>query len=117
MSDEKPPFFVGQRVRFTQRALRCFKPRTAAAHCGAVVSLVRTGNAPRDWNARVKHDGHKRVSGQTWCGFLEPVPPGDLGLDETCRQLVAAYHAGEASGDYTAALLLADRIIELRGGS
>ncbi|VTR98924.1 unnamed protein product [Gemmata massiliana] len=61
---------------------------------------------------RVLRDGLKRAD---WWGesMWEPVPMSDLGADETCNALVAAYQAGERE----AALALADRLIEIHGGT
>ena len=113
MSDantEAAPFKVGQHVRVKEpHRFQRWKKQPV----GVVVWVDPPGRAMNAWFVGVRREGTKCAIHGFWGERLEPIPLDDLSLDETCAQLVAAYHAG----DKTAAIGLADRIVELCGGT
>ncbi len=114
MATETPPFKVGDRVRVKHGTSPHIKYREG------VVKSVRRSVATVDeevidewWYVVVKRKGHSDHDFWAPDGDWEVVPVDDMTTDETCQQLVAAYHRG----DTAAALALADRIFELCGGT
>jgi hypothetical protein len=101
-----PRFWPGQRVRMCDRGRRGF-PRSRSRT--ATVLRVR----PAEHLLRLQRDGIRRR--ESWgMAWWEPAPARDIDRpDEVCEALVAAYIAGRKD----AALALADRLIELKGGT
>jgi hypothetical protein len=102
-------FYVGQRVRMTEYGLRQICPISEESKRGTVVSTwIESGFR----YVRVQRDGRKTKM-TFFFAHWEPIPVAEMAADETAKALVAAYTAGETN----AALLLADRLIELHGGT
>lgn len=106
---EPAPFKAGQWVRMKPEHRR--NHRNMKSFTGVVVSCGRYHPNGR-WHVRLKRDGLSSVS-QHWAQLWEPVPTGDLTLDQTAQALADAVKVG----DPHAALLLADRVMELVGGT
>lgn len=109
---ESPSFNVGDRVRMNPQ--RGQQMRRFKSHTGVVIlcGVNDDGFGNMVPQVYVKRDG---VHSKEWwhVSWWLPIPRDELTRDETCQQLVCAYHRG----DTDAALLLADRIFELCGGS
>jgi hypothetical protein len=112
MSDGAP-FKVGQRVRMSESGRKIWPGRKSFV--GVVKSVGKPYAEFRllGWYVKVSRDGVKGARHWEPVSSWKAVPLDDLTLDETCQQLVAAYHAGEKS----AALGLAERVFELLGGT
>lgn len=111
------PFKVGQRVRMTA-AFPSARLRT-----GVVVSVSKTKNrvGQQNWWVKVRKDGASpKTRPVTYYLFADdpyrmwvPVPTDALTLDQTAQALADAVKRG----DTNAALVLADRVFELCGGT
>jgi hypothetical protein len=106
------PFKVGDRVRLSAEGVKrldgaeMWKSRT-----GRVRRIERDGD---DWFVHVARDQLSRPDHYPyWSPFWELVPVNELTLDQTAQALADAVKAG----DVTAAMLLADRVVELCGGT
>ena len=109
MSD-KPPFQVGQRVR-VKRGYRW--QRWKKTPTGVVCWVQPPDDRFSDWWVGVLRDGSKSGMAGFFGTELEPLPLVDLTLDQTAQSLADAVKAG----DTNAALLLADRVMELCGAT
>jgi hypothetical protein len=107
------PFKAGDRVRMKAR----FRPafvyhRSLTGVVKAAGETLGLPNGGAHQNLRIHRDGLSRPD--AWgSGMWERVPVTDLTLDQTAQQLADAVKAG----DVTAAMLLADRVVELCGGT
>lgn len=100
---------VGQRVRMTAHALACF-PRDRSC-TGTVKSVFKSGNTDM---LRIIRDGYSARRAQTFHPhYWEPIPDGELTTDHTAICLAVSVLRGETD----AAMLLADRVMELCGGT
>lgn len=112
MNEPQPPFKVGDRVRVVVGTSPKIKHRE-----GVVYKINFYGEINPRWEIVISRKGHERYSWWAWKREegveWERIPTTDMNADDTCRELVAAYHRG----DTDAALILADRIFELCGGT
>lgn len=117
MSDPNiAPFYVGQRVRLTDEALRIFRVHKlyrGKSTTGVVTGFKGPGYDPSNWRVLVQRDGYKSRPSPWMLWQWEPVPIVDLTADETAQSLADAVKRG----DLAAALPLADHLIELYGGT
>lgn len=105
-----PTFSRGQRVRMTAKGLATF-PRDRA-HTGVVKAVFACQAG--DVYLSVHRDGYRATRYERfYAGFWEPVPAGELAADDTAVALALAVLRGETD----AAKVLADRVVELCGGT
>lgn len=102
-------FYVGQWVRFSKQGMHQFGCTTRGPLVGIVTRIKETEIGRYLTVERKGMKKPQRFHESNW----EPVVVGEVPPDAICEQLVAAYQAGQKD----AALALADRIMELRGGT
>jgi hypothetical protein len=105
------PFQKGQRVRMTAMA-RLAHPKRK--YYSGVVTRCRPVGPLRIWYVSVRYDESKcKTQTQGHASEWELIPTADLTADQTAQSLADAVKLG----DTNAALVLADHIFELYGGT